>query len=331
VRTACNNHNLINIYRFWLPFEKIFLGKSILDFRKFDTYKYIIKQLLSYISILFLRIHIRKKGYWFVYLNSITLYPIINNSQNYFLHVREILDTSNFYYKKITRKMNKCKGVIFIDYSTYFPFIGIKAPSIIMNNPIDMESVKGLDLKMICKNLNIDLNNTVISILGTISEVKGVDFIINCLNQSSNRNIILLVVGDIEDKKNSYSKHCQVIAKINKNIRFIGEMADVTSIYAISDYIIRGEPVFAIGRTIYEGLYSGCKVIVPGDIENCKDKIFNYYQYKEKIIFYEPRNELDLIKKINQLGKVEKNLDDFVSNTQDYQRMHTSFINESIG
>ena len=67
-------------------------------------------------------------------------------------------------------------------------------------------------------------------------------------------------------------------------------MENVNGIYAISDFIIRGEECFGVGRTVYEGLYSGCNVIIQGERQIDLFKISGYDKFKKKIFFYEPRN-----------------------------------------
>ena len=69
----------------------------------------------------------------------------------------------------------------------------------------------------------------------------------------------------------------------------------------MSDYIIRGEGEFRIGRTILEALYSDCMVIAPSR----NDKAFIIYRELDKFhdrnLFYSPRNESSLIHVLSDL------------------------------
>jgi hypothetical protein len=66
------------IYRYWLPYKRVFLGRDNLNITKLDTYKYLIREIISYFNIPLIHMLASKERYDFVYLNSITLYPLIS-------------------------------------------------------------------------------------------------------------------------------------------------------------------------------------------------------------------------------------------------------------
>ena len=79
----------------------------------------------------------------------------------------------------------------------------------------------------------------------------------------------------------------------DKRIEFHGEEKDINRIYALSDYIIRGEIDFRIGRTIFEALYADCDVILPSsdkEIEREKD----LRVLRDKVHIYTPRDRKSL-------------------------------------
>jgi glycosyltransferase involved in cell wall biosynthesis len=317
--------NLKNIFRFWLPYEKVFLGKSKSDYLSLNTYKYYLKQLISYIDIF--KIRGLAKRYNYIYLNSITLYPIINKKSRYFIHIREIYSGSSFRMKFLVRKLNSALGIIFIDNSTFEPFINKVNNYIILNNPFDMRNVRDIEKEKILHELHIKQNTIIVSILGKITELKGIRFIIEAFSKINRDEMILLIVGDVN---NPYADYCKKMSIGTDKIHFLGELTDVEPIYAISDYILRGDPVFAIGRTIYEGLYSGCNVIIPGTENNAKD-IFQYLTFKEKIHFYFPRDQESLLKILNNCRKNSILTDYPISNIDCYISSHREFISESLG
>lgn len=73
-------------------------------------------------------------------------------------------------------------------------------------------------------------------------------------------------------------------------------------LYKIADYVMRAEEYFCIGRTLYEGLYSGDAIIIQGNREDIKS-ISHYKDFEEKIFFYQPRNEESLLLLLQQLSK----------------------------
>ena len=239
-------------------------------------------------------------------------------------YIREILDVSDRKKELILSKLNKANGVVFIDYSTFRHLEELKIKSIVLNNPFDMRQIKSIDRSKVLEKLKLSSNDIIISILGTVNKGKGIDFIIDSFNEVQNKNLKLLIVGN---SNNFYGNECKKISSSNDNILFIDELNDVSSIYAISDYVIRGEPIFAIGRTTYEGLYSKCEVIIPGNEKNYSE-IFEYEKFRQNIWFYETRNKRSLISVLNNCEKVVKKFDDDMTNIKSYLIKHTEFISE---
>ncbi|MCI8782147.1 MAG: glycosyltransferase family 4 protein [Dorea sp.] len=310
-------HGLENIYCEWIPFSRCYLGKNG------ASIKGIVYQHLNNIMFYLNRKKIKKiiEKYDKIYLNSLVLWQLIRSEKNFYIHIREIFDGSYQLYEKISRNLEKTQGQIFIDYSTYEKFKDIKGSKIILNNPFNMKILKHISVDMVLKKIGLGKNKTVFSVIGMIYETKGVKFIIESFLETQ-IEAYLLIVGKI---RGTYAKECIKLAKNNCNVIFLGEIKEIEEIYAISDYIIRGEPCFCIGRTIYEGLYSGCDVIVPGkqeDIQHYKD----IFDIQENIHFYEARNKKSLIEQITNLKKIIKSERHFRSNIESYTKKIKKFM-----
>lgn len=284
-------HNKVkSINEFYLPFDLCYKGKGKFTFRNliyFMLYNFNLRRFKNFIAA---------EKFDFIHLNSIVLHPLINSEYPMIIHVREIYDGSN---EKVKFSLNKAKGVIFIDESTKLPFKNSNLKnSIVLNNPIDMSDV--------CKAKNTDdklekliKGKTVFTIIGGIDDNKGVDFIIESFIKVDSPEILLMVVGNGHKE---FIENCKNICNGDNRIIFWGEEKDIKKIYKISDFILRGEAYFCIGRTIFEGLYSGCNVVIPGEPSD-SGKFFEFHNFKDKIFFYPPRNIIALTKLLEEQTK----------------------------
>lgn len=249
----------------------------------------------------------------FIYLNSLVLHSLIDPDLPFIIHVREIYDGEN---SEVAKSLAKAHGVIFIDSATRAAFPQLSAPWVILNNPFNMQAADVDSAKSMARRLALG-NCTVFTLIGMMNENKGTDFVIDAFNRADRDDAVLLVVGGGTE---SYEKYCRKLAGGSPRIIFHGFEEDVASIYAVSDYIIRGEAYPCIGRTIYEGLYSGCAVVIPGDAATARD-MFEYDRFNEKVYFYAPR-QLEAIvslfqnlKKLNIRGQASMpNVSEFINN-----------------
>lgn len=267
---------------------------------------------------------IRKGHYDYIYLNSLVLHPIITDDMPFVIHVRDIFDKSS---QKAVSSIKKAMAVIFIDEATRAPFSDAALRnSIVLNNPFDMMPLKQYVREDVVK-VGVDFQeNTIFSLIGQVTEKKGVGFIIKCFMKVSNENDRLLIVGGGERK---YIAEYKIMARDDRRIIFWGEESDILKIYAVSDYILRGESYHCIGRTIYEGLYSGCRVIVPGD-KNNMESIFEYDKFKDSIYFYTPRSNNELQDLFEELSDEKVGARTFHSNVDDYVRRFHEFVIEQL-
>ncbi len=266
---------------------------------------------------------IKNGNYAYIYLNSLGLHQMVSQDYPFLIHVREILKSDK---NKASDSLAKAQGVIFIDEATKRPFKDIILKnSIVLNNPFDMSAIKQ-DFQVRLKR-DIDYKNKAIfSILAEHQPVKGTDFVIESFVEVLNDKALLLIVGKI---RKGYSEICEAAARADKRVIFYGEEPDIINIYAISDYIIRGEAYNCIGRTIFEGLYSGCHVIVPGRIED-KNNFFEYERFKDCINFYTPREREELKNLFRMLGSKKSKDKTGSSNVKDYVPQFHKFAVNAI-
>ena len=116
------------------------------------------------------------------------------------------------------------------------------------------------------KDLNIS-NEKVILYTGRILKIKGVLPMINVFNKINllNKNIKLLIIGDVSNTKNTYVKKVIDAASNNKNIILKGYVPneEIGSYYQLSDIqIVPSICNEALGNTAIEGIASGLLVVV---------------------------------------------------------------------
>lgn len=313
--------NLRNIYFMWMPFV------FPLDVEYKKTIKWKIKYGITYVlgKIFQAKLYqmIRRNQYDIVHLNSLILFPLLTRKYHMYIHVREVSNAGRVLKGHILKKFRNAKGVIFIDNATVKPFSdkmsGIS--SIVLNNPFDMRGIEKLNKESIRQQYDIDEDEIVYTIAGNVSEVKGVDFVVKSFVKTDIR-AKLLVIGSGEKE---FLEKCQRIVASDSRVAFIGELTDMQPIYAISDYIVRGDANFCIGRTIYEGLYAGASVIMPGEIENGRD-VFEYEKFRDRILFYIPRNEVTLQTVLKNCTKIDKDTRVGMSNAANYLVEFNKFI-----
>jgi glycosyltransferase involved in cell wall biosynthesis len=246
-----------NIYSMVLPIDPCFVGAREFSFLKDRLIKFI-KSIYWNIALVRIKKLVKKERYDFVHINSLSLNRIITDDYLCIVHVRELFNRRD---KNVINRLRKAKGVIFIDDVVKEPFYNLPMKLIILDNPYDMR-VNSSDLKLSGKMEFIFNNkdkNVFFLMIGTINEEKGVDLVIRGFRKLSNSSVRLLIVGSGNDYK--YAKKCKDLSKNDKRIIFYGEeknFLEIKKIYFFSDYVVRGDSVSRTGRTIMEGLFSGC-------------------------------------------------------------------------
>ncbi len=274
----------------------------------------------KYIEIL------KYENYDIIHLNTFGLYKLVlSNKYNFYIHVRSLIEKTEI----INKIKNKLKGIIFIDNAAYVPFskYNLENKFLILNNPINGKQALEVSQKEkteILSRYNLKENNIILSLIGRISPGKGVLYVINEFNKIKNSNIKLLIIGDSDDLK--YKDKCMKAIK-NSNIIFTGVTSKIKLFYSITDYVLRGDDLIGIGRTHLEALFSGKKIIIPG---NCSfvEKNNILLKYKEQIITYEVQKENELFEIIKKLEKY--NYLDSYSNTKEYANKMLKFYKKTI-
>lgn len=313
---------LVNLYYEWLPYKRVFLGYKNYRLTPGRWIKFTLKQGLSKLNLRKLQHLFSKPDYDFIYLNSITLYPLITDKHNFFIHVRENLDCTPKQKDAITTKLKMAKGVVFIDASTVAPFADLIDHKVVLNNPFGMKEVPLAVRDALAQKYKINPLNTVFSIVGNVSESKGIDRVIRSFIQAQPINATLLIIGSNDS---AYGKSCVDLAKPHSTIHFTGEVKDASELYSMTDIVLRGEDFFAIGRSVYEGLYSGCHVMMAGSNEDI-NKIFEAEKFEDKVHFYQPHDPNSLTNMIKQWSGLKLTQRQYTSNVNEYVKNHEAFL-----
>ena len=314
--------NLRNLYFFWLP-QKFPIYMEHRDTIKWKLKHQVFVYILGVLNKRKIFELIEKNNYDFIHLNSLTLYPLLSKKYNMYLHVRCIMDRD---FKRVSSKIKDAKGIIFIEESVKTPFeTEIESMNYItLINPFDMTQVNMIDIPDEREQLGIAEDETIYMIAGNVSSLKGVDFVIKAF-RDVDAKIKLLVVGDGDE---DFYNHCRELADGDSRILFLGEWKDMNPLFAVTDYIIRGDGQFGFGRTCYESLLSGKGIIVPGSDKDA-NKVQNYDLYKDRIFFYEPRNIEALKSIVNISTKYKQRGLVAGTNTEEYYQNFMQFVTKS--
>lgn len=311
---------LDKIYQLWLPNFNFYYGKP--------------KELLLRIAALhkdFMWLLNKKKfeklleenHYDIIHLNSMILSPLVNSKYPMILHVREVFEGSVFEKRYIENKMKQSRGVIFINPSTRNRFLHIDINERVIQDPFDMTELNNINSEEIKKQFNIDCKSVIFAIIGRYEDRNGTEFIVDSFRKTLDDKAVLLVVGIIPKEK---IEECKKIQNEDSRIRFIGEVKDPNPIFAICDYVLRGERFFSgFSRTVYEGLYAGANVIFPGTKEEAKDAA-QYDEFSDRIFFYPPRNAHKLAQLIDECAKAPVKERKFLSNEETYKKDYLELI-----
>ena len=309
------------IKQFFLPWDNCFEGRRI-DFFNVSVQR--IKNILWKITKNWLYQEIETGEYDYIHLNSLALNNIIVERYPFILHTREFLIDSS---KDKLKRISHSKGVIFIDESVQKPFEHYRLKSkIVLNNPVNMENVGRY-----CNIKSHFTRYTVISIIARIVDEKGIDFIIKSFKKASCDSLRLVIVGDKGGGfSTGYGNYCKEISAEDKRITFWGEEKNIGKIYGISDYIVRGEVDFRMGRSILEALYSDCDVIVPISNEQIVETNQELIKFKDKVHTYLPRNIDSLTKFFLSLAGRKIKKKNFRSNTDNYVKRFNEYIHNIL-
>lgn len=290
------------IYFLPLPWSSCFEGRQT---SLKANLAYFINNIIAYFALPLTRFIMGKPEYTFVHFNSVVLHQLVSKNSRHILHVREILNKKSKFSNRAIHDLCNASGLIFIDKSTQEGFKKLSLGNLlplqsIINNPFDMNEARDLrhERKAILQEYGFEsFNGKIFTCLGNIHPVKGTDLILKAFTESEIENARLLIVGtgNIE-----YMDYCRSIAENdNDRIIFMGmlDYHEVYKIYAISDFVVRGDPDFRTGRTTYEALYAGCYIIIPGNKKDLQSEP-ELQAFMERILFYDPRETKSLVEAI---------------------------------
>lgn len=304
--------NLENIYQLWLPNANFYYGKSKGIFVKAAV---IHKYFMWLLSRRTFRKIIQKNAYAAIHLNSMILAPMVRPEYTMILHVREVFEGNRLQRRYIQKKLHQAHGVIYINPSTRAAFDNRNVNAVIIQDPFEMTHLSELDTAAVRRDLGLRPDDVVFAILGRYEDRNGTEFIVNTFHKMKSGNTVLLVVGRVNQEDIKKIEH---VIEGDLRIRILGEWEDPGPIFAISDYILRGERFFSgFSRTVYEGLYSGCRVIFPGRREEALDSL-QYDMFREELIFYPPRDEQALIAVMEQCVEHPVTQRRYMTNREEY-------------
>lgn len=311
-----------NIYSWYLPYREdvIFQPRYRL---KVKIYFGLLRIWEPFIKLRIKKL-VKKEKYDYVFVNSATLFPLISKQYKTVIFMREWLQGKPRTVSKLNCKLKEAYKIILIDDSIKSYLSNDVTHYQVMANPVDMTSINALNPYQCAKKFGINVaEKIIVSMIGMIYEEKGSGFIIDTFRNLKREDVLLLLVGD---NTGDYARKYMSKTQENSNIMWIGEQKNIDEVYKISDYIIRGEKKFGIGRTVYEGLYAGCSVILQGDRQKDLKRIDNYQNFSENIFFYSPRNQDDLLKVLGSLRKTHKS--QAGSTSKDYIKKLMAFVKE---
>lgn len=261
--------------------------------------------------------------YDIIHLNSVVLWPLIRKKYPTIVHVRELMRTRGIQARRAKRAFEKARHLILIDPVQAPPLAGVSTPRTILQNPFDMSKVPNLDAAALKETYGIPEGKVVFTIAGRITEEKGVPFVVEAFLKANPENAVLFVPGVGIP---AVVERCKTVAAGNPNVIFPGEIDEGERIFAVSDYLIRGEDFFALGRTVYEALYAGCGAIIPGDRTQNIDAIEEHERFAPQIHFYPPRNTAALGHSFKTLGPRPAAARQGLSNAGEYaQRLESIY------
>jgi len=260
---------------------------------------------------------LRDGNYDIVHFNSPVLHQMVLPGLPAVTHMRDIIINPR---SPVIDKLANGASIVFIDAATRQPFARREDSmrAITLNNPIDMRAVARAQP---LPHPRIGPDTAVFSIIGRVSELKGVALVIEAFRQGAGAQDVLLVVGAGSE---NYMARCRTLASGDSRIIFWGEERNMERVYASTDYVVRGDPAPCVGRTIYEGLYSACRIIMPGPPES--DLIFESDRFQDSIVFYAPGSKDALAKSFAACSGKKVDVRNYRSNVEDYVKAFDAFI-----
>ena len=308
------------IVRFWLPWSEVYVGHPPvwLSARSHLVFPTMWRAQQSR----FARFAERER-YDAVHLNSLVLHPMIRDDLPFTFHVREILTDQ---IPRVTADAVRTRGTVFIDEATRKPFERrLPRHHIVLNNPVDMTGVGRLPPEVESRIGGDPARLTIFAMVGTLNDENGLPFVVDAFRKVRSPDVRLVLVGRGPP---AVRARLDKLADGDRRIVFWGEEREIDQIYTLADYIVRGEAYHCVGRTIYEALYAGCGVVVPGD--RASHKMFEFERFSDRIHFYAPRDRVEFVEQLETLGRQKLGPKRGESNVQSYVAEFDRFMRAAI-
>lgn len=309
-----------NIVRFWLPWSLVYLGRP----RVWQAPRGLLFPLAWRAQQRSFARYVEREGYDVVHLNSLVLHPMITTDLPYILHVRDILGEDH---ARVRADADRARGTVFIDEATRKPFEPhVPRRHIVLNNPIDMTAVGTLPPNAAARLGGDPAELDVFAIVSAFTDERGLPFIVDAFRQVRSPRARLLLVGRAHEA--AMQANLMRLAGGDPRIIFWGEVSDVAQIYTLADYVLRGEAYPCVGRTIYEALFSGCGVVIPG--ERSGQHLFEYERFADRTHFYAPRDRDSFVAALDALAGKKQRAKRGESNVARYVGEFDRFVRDAI-
>lgn len=268
-----------------------------------------------------------------IHLNSLALWSMLLYLPKKIpvsIHAREIFEES--VEARIALSLMKKRDVkilsISADCAIPLEKEGLKVE--VLENPFDMREAVRLRIysqEALKNKYGLSSEKTIISIIGRLMKEKGIEFFIQAARElRKDDSLYFLIVGGRKDslRQKYYFEEMLERSKDLGNIAFIEETERIEEVYALSEIVVRCEKAFALGRTLLEGYYAGCKVLAPYAAEEelrlCRNTLPNAYVYKA-------RDLEDFVREIYKARDDESYLPpDETDNTREYSNKFYEFL-----
>jgi len=264
-----------------------------------------------------------------IHLNSLVLLDLVPLIQKFrpnipiISHVREVLDENLC--EKDKRFIQHLDALIPIDYATEHR-LKVLVPEYPSNQIYRVQNpFRALPFDESLTSLFPESRH-IFAILGQITSSKGVDFVCECFHQADLDNATLMIFGN---DKHSYALSLKKYwSSLNKQIVWVGhhDYLFEKGVYDRIDVVIRGDLSFRTGRTVYEGLFSGSRLILPGSHSELLEDS-DLLKFLDKVELYKSRDKKSLIEalrstqeqlKVDQISKPSSSVA-YSSNYEDYR------------
>jgi len=290
-----------------------------------NRFKDAIKNILWYLHRRKYSVFLQNSNFNLIHLNSYLLGRMITDNFKTIYHVRTMCyNISRNHVKRLAMAFP-----IFIDNVVAKPFWELGLLGKVIGNPIDIPEIDREYLELLKVKYPRLSKGPVFGVFGFVSKNKGVIFILKTFLEYASANATLIIIGD-----GNYEQIQDVRKLVDDRLIYIEKLhySKMGSVYNLTDYLIRGEDCYQIGRTVYEALQAGSHVIIPGTSENLNNNprlkgVIN------RLVFYKPRDGITLggiITNIENKPIRDKNNVDFIQASVD---SYLSLIgyNSSIG